>query len=120
MTGEFSGLSIPDVVFTILALFLIEKKYLISLLDSDVLEEMKTDTALKSAIEKEGITTPTSSQVLEATEKLKEKVSDLYVLFENEVKSIKDKSKRTDSKNKNKDGKQSQAKSKKVERTVSV
>ena len=120
MTGEFSGLSVPDVVFTIMSLFLLEKKDLLNMLDLDVLEEMKLDAKLKSAIEKEKIDTPTPEQTLESVEKLKSKVEDLYTLFEMEIKAIKNKTKRTSSKNKNKDGKQSQSKSKKVERTVSV
>ncbi len=120
MTGEFSGLSVPDVVFTIMALFLLDKKELLYMLDSDVLKEMKKDTKFKVILEKEEISSSTPAQTLEAVEKLKDKVANLYTLFEMEVKNINNKNKKTDSKNKNKDGKQSQSKSKKVERTVSV
>jgi hypothetical protein len=50
MTGEFIGLSIPDVISIIIGLFIIKKQYLIALLDTEVREEMAKDEVLKVVI----------------------------------------------------------------------
>ena len=52
MTGEFSGISIPDVVSVIIALFMIDKQYLMALLDDDVKDNMKKDDTLSFAVDK--------------------------------------------------------------------
>jgi len=50
MTGEFTGLSIVDVIMVITALFIIDKEKLVALLDKYVIEDMKKDPSLNSAI----------------------------------------------------------------------
>lgn len=50
MTGEFTGLSIIDVVAVIIALFALDKQDLIALLDTDTKTEMKKDKVLETAI----------------------------------------------------------------------
>lgn len=50
MTGEFTGLSIVDVILIITALFIIDKEKLVALLDKYVIEDMKKDPSLESAI----------------------------------------------------------------------
>lgn len=65
MTGEFTGLSVIDIVAVIIALFTISKQDLVSLLDSDTMDEMKKDKVLAAAIESlnliEGIDSAKSS-----------------------------------------------------------
>lgn len=69
MTGEFFGLSIPDIVAVIIGLFLIEKKDLISLLDEETITNMKKDNSLKSAIENISITTENAYTAIQNLEK---------------------------------------------------
>jgi hypothetical protein len=52
LTGEFSGLSLPDVVFTILGMFLIDRNDLVSMLDSDTKDEMGFDPVLNAVLKK--------------------------------------------------------------------
>jgi hypothetical protein len=54
MSGEFTGLSVPDVIAVLIALFIIDEEYLIALLDTETKEEMKKDKRLKDAIESVG------------------------------------------------------------------
>ncbi|MFA5048813.1 MAG: hypothetical protein WC516_07340 [Patescibacteria group bacterium] len=51
MTGEFTGLSVIDIVSIIIALFTISKQELVSLLDRDTIDEMKKDKVLAAALE---------------------------------------------------------------------
>lgn len=81
MTGEFTGLSVPDVVFTMLALFLVEKSDLLALLDQKTLDEMKKDKVLQQALSEAGRTAASSGDALKALEKIKERVDRLYDLF---------------------------------------
>jgi hypothetical protein len=80
MTGEFTGLSIIDVVAVITALFIIDKKYLIALLDREVKDDMKTDSVLKSAIESadnpEGI-----AKAYEAIQQLEKIITFIFNMF---------------------------------------
>lgn len=69
MTGEFSGLSIPDIVAVIIGLFLIEKKDLISLLDEETITNMKKDNSLKNAIKNISITTDNAYTAIQNLEK---------------------------------------------------
>lgn len=69
MTGEFSGLSIPDIVAVIIGLFLIEKKDLISLLDKETITDMKKDNSLKNAIKNISITTENAYTAIQNLEK---------------------------------------------------
>lgn len=77
MSGEFTGLSIPDIIFTMLGLFLIDQEDLLALLDADTLNEMKKspNKALKTAAE---TISANSANTLKAAEKLREKVDGLY------------------------------------------
>lgn len=72
MTGEFTGLSVIDVVALIISLFIIDKADLIALLDEDTISEIKKDqvfsSALKSINAKTGIeATKTAVANLEKT-----------------------------------------------------
>ena len=118
MTGEFSGISLPDIIFTIMSLFLVEKKYLLALLDSDIIKEMKKDDVLKQAIEKENAN-GNPDKALEASKKIRQIVMNLYTLFDTEVKAFNDKSKRNITTKKNKDGKATQPKADRV-RTINA
>ncbi len=73
MTGEFSGLSMPDAVFTILGLFLIDPNDLVGLLDQETLDEMAKDSVLEAAL---AGASPTPT--LKAAKNLQDKVTDLY------------------------------------------
>lgn len=73
LTGEFTGLSLPDVVFTILGLFLVERKDLVAMLDSSTLDQMKKDPVLKTAVEEYS-----GGNAVEAITNLEAKVEDLY------------------------------------------
>jgi hypothetical protein len=50
MTGEFTGLSVPDIVAVIIGFYLIDRKHLIALLDSNTIELMNKDVVLQDAI----------------------------------------------------------------------
>lgn len=50
ITGEFTGLSIIDIISVIIALFIIPKNFLISLLDNDVIDDLKKDKVFNDAI----------------------------------------------------------------------
>jgi hypothetical protein len=76
MTGEFTGLSILDVVFTILGLFLVDIEELVAMLDKKTQDLMRLDTTLESVVDSAGDTT-----TKEAVESLEEKVKTLYQLF---------------------------------------
>ena len=77
MTGEFSGLSIPDIVAVVAGLFLITKQDLIALLDKETVDAMKKDTALKSAIEKYNVQiNPTTAYA--AVKKLEDSVTNVF------------------------------------------
>lgn len=120
MTGEFFGLSITDIVFTMISLFLIEKKDLLYLLDNNVISEMKQDSVLNSILEQQEVSSTTPDLALSSLKKIQQKVSDLYDLFNLEVNIIKDKTKKTNVPNRNKSGNSSAAKSNKVERTIDI
>jgi len=81
MTGEFTGLSVPDVVFTILGLFLVDVEDLLGLLDSDTIDEMLKDPVLETAIKNLSQIEPAA-----AVEKLQSKVNNLYETLEDTVK----------------------------------
>jgi len=77
MTGEFTGLSVPDVIIVMTALFIVTEKDLIGLLDEETIKEMKKDIVLKKALESVGTPTTTTT----AVENLEEVVDDLYTLL---------------------------------------
>jgi len=74
MTGEFSGLSMPDIIFSILGLFLIDREDLIALLDSDTKDQMRQDPVLNTVIQ----TYDGGNSADAAIWNLEQKVEDLY------------------------------------------
>lgn len=96
-TGEFTGLSIPDVIAVIIGLFMIDKEKLLALLDEDALNNMKTDTTLKSAYEKYGKSAGTVDAALEAINQLESAVSSVYKLLDTAISATKNKMQRTKS-----------------------
>lgn len=81
MTGEFTGLSIPDVIITMTALFLITDNDLLGLLDSKTREEIEKDTILQRALESVGSPTDTAT----AVNNLGLVVDDLYSLLKTNI-----------------------------------
>lgn len=94
MTGEFTGLSVPDVIAVIIALFIIDEKYLIALLDTEVKEEMKKDTRLKDAIESVG--NPDGlEKAKEATDALEIATQFVFDLLNTSIQAVSDKMQRS-------------------------
>lgn len=85
MTGEFTGLSLPDVVCTIAALFLMDRNKLLNLLDKYVVDFMKTDSVLKTIVKD---VNPTSTNAMEAVQELEKRVDQLFTLFQKEVEAV--------------------------------
>lgn len=90
MTGEFSGLSMPDVMFTILALFLISKADLFGLLDDRTLDLMSQDSVLETAFKAAG-----KSSALKAAGNLQKKVKELYDALDAAIKKRLNRGERT-------------------------
>ena len=88
MTGEFTGLSLPDVVFTILGLFLISREDLVAMLDDDTLDQMRLDPVLKTVADSGG-------DPAEAVAHLEDKVLDLYDALGTAIEFRMQRSKRT-------------------------
>jgi len=81
MTGEFLGLSVPDIIFTMLGLFLLEQSDLLALLDADTLDEMKKspNKTLQAAV---GSVSANGVNTAKAAEQLRDRVDRLYKLLE--------------------------------------
>lgn len=75
MTGEFTGLSVPDVVIVITALYLLKKDDLVALLDKETIENMKKDKVLEAFVANKTFDTAAAEQ---AVGNLKDIVVDLY------------------------------------------
>jgi hypothetical protein len=74
MTGEFSGLSMLDVIAVITGLFLIQKEHLLALLDKEAINDMKNQgSSFESAITSFG--EPTIEKTKEAIEELENAVN---------------------------------------------
>ena len=96
MTGEFTGLSIIDVITVITALFIIDKEKLVALLDKYVIEDMKKDPSLRSAIDTmKNIGTYTSAAG--AVTELETIVTFLFSVFNSVNETIVNKKNRTNS-----------------------
>lgn len=100
MTGEFTGISIPDVVSVIIALFLISKSDLMALLDRKVKEDMAKDTSLTSAVSafdssSSGGSEQEAEAALKAVKNLEKRVDDVFELLNAQANAIRDRSKRT-------------------------
>jgi hypothetical protein len=119
MTGEFTGLSMLDVVAVICALFIVENRYLIALLDKEVKDDMKTDPVLKSAIESAG-DPEGMDKALEAVQKLEVIVSFIFNLFNAINKSIVDRNNRTKKTTKNRQKKGESKKNLKNDTTMGM
>jgi len=93
MTGEFTGLSIPDVLAVISALFVIDVDALIGLLDADAVDNMKKDKRLKAALESLEINEPSLDNAVGAIEDLTEAINDWYKTLNSIVKTVEDRTK---------------------------
>lgn len=93
MTGEFLGLSIPDIIFTMLALFLIEQSDLLALLDADAIEDLQASPNKTLAAAAAGIT-PSAGAAVKAADKIRDRVEKLYDLLDAVIKTERDRTKR--------------------------
>lgn len=91
MTGEFSGLSLPDVVITIAALFMVKRDILLNLLDKYTIDYMKTDKVLATIASQAGDPTPTKAMA--AVKALEAVVNQLFTLFQTEVEAVQNRKK---------------------------
>jgi len=82
MTGEFSGLSLPDIVITIASLFIVKRETLLNLLDKYTIDLMKTDKVLKTIIKD---VKPEASNAMIAIQDLEIVIEQLFSLFQIEV-----------------------------------
>jgi len=98
MTGEFTGLSMPDVIIVMMALFLIGEKELISLVDKETRHEMEQDTVLKKALNSVGAAIDTADAVGE----LEDVVDGLYKLLDINIRRVTDRKEMTVRGSKNK------------------
>lgn len=92
MTGEFTGLSLPDVVIVLASLFVVEKKYLLYFLDKYAIDNMKTDNTLKEIVKD---IEPSATRAMEAIIALEKVVNQLFQLFDKEVEVVNNRSKQT-------------------------
>jgi len=89
MTGEFTGLSVPDVVVVMAALFMVSKQDLIMLLDATSIAEMRKDPLLNSALDSLHIDTPDTADAVAAVWNLEKLVDQLYTFLNSEIAKIK-------------------------------
>jgi hypothetical protein len=82
MTGEFTGLSLPDVVMVMAALFIVERNYLLDLLDKYAITDMKKDPVLKTVVQN---VKPSTAKAMAAIKELEKVVIQLFLLFQKEV-----------------------------------
>jgi hypothetical protein len=94
MTGEFSGISIPDVVSVIIALFMIDKQYLMALLDDDVKDNMRKDDTLAPAVDKYDIGGDSIEAAAKAVGELQKAVEFVFDVLNKIIDSNYDRTKR--------------------------
>lgn len=82
MTGEFTGLSVPDVIMVMTAFFVVEKTYLLDLLDEYAITSMKSDPVLNTIVKN---VKPSANNAMEAIGVLEKVVDMLFQLFQKEV-----------------------------------
>lgn len=92
MTGEFTGLSLPDIVIVITALFMIERNKLLNLLDKYIIDYMKTDKVLSTIVSD---LSPNANDALESIKQLENITNQLFSLFQKEVESVLNRKKQT-------------------------
>jgi len=92
MTGEFTGVSIPDIVAIIIGLFLISKKDLLNLLDQETRDNLSADPVLKTAIESLNLssTSATPSSVIESVKKLETQVDSVFSALNAQIEIVRD------------------------------
>lgn len=93
MTGEFTGLSMVDAAFTILALFLVERRYAVGLLDRKSRTFMERDSTLREAASEAEMASGQATAA-ESVRELSAKIEELYQLFERAVNYTFDREKR--------------------------
>jgi hypothetical protein len=86
ITGEFSGLSMIDIIAVIIGLFLIPLDDLMALVDAQVLDNMKQINSLKSIVDQYGVVSTERS--MEAVLKLESMVYIIFDLFNLTISSI--------------------------------
>lgn len=94
ITGEFTGLSVPDVLAVIAALFTIEVDALVGLLDSEAVNNMKKDKRLKAALESLEINEPSVDNAIGAIEDLTEAINDWYKTLQSVITTVESRLKR--------------------------
>jgi hypothetical protein len=85
MTGEFTGLSLPDIIMTIAGLFIMKRSELLNLLDKYTIDNMKTDKVLSTIVS--GVS-PDPVKAMTAIKNLERVVNQLFSLFQKEVEAI--------------------------------
>lgn len=85
MTGEFSGISLPDIIIVLAALFVVDRTQLLNILDKYVIDDMKESKILKPVIEN---IEPTPENAMLAVQEIEKVISQLYSLFQSEVNKI--------------------------------
>lgn len=96
MTGEFTGLSVPDVVIVIIALFMIDKLFLVQMLDQDCIDEMRKDPTLDGALDRLGFGDATSANAMTSVFLLEALVDNLYSVLNRKIKECRDKKSRNE------------------------
>lgn len=94
ITGEFTGLSVPDVLAVIAALFTIKVDALVGLLDSEAVNNMKKDKRLKAALESLEINEPSVDNAIGAIEDLTEAINDWYKTLQSVITTVESRLKR--------------------------
>ena len=82
MTGEFTGLSLPDVVIVMAALFIVDRECLLDLLDKYAITDMNKDSVLKTIVKD---INPSPEKAMAAIKELEKVVIQLFLLFQKEV-----------------------------------
>lgn len=121
MNGEFSGISIPDIISVIMGLFLIPLEDLIYLMDIGVIEEIRKNDSLSSALDALNISADSedpeshAERSMEAVIKLENAIYLVFSLIHTNIKKLSDRQNR--SVNNKKDTKRK--KNKKLTKSVS-
>jgi hypothetical protein len=94
ITGEFTGLSVPDVLAVIAGLFTMDIDFLVGLLDAEAVDNMKKDKRLRSALESLEINEPELDKTIGAVEDLTEKINNWYAVLKAVISVSEDRLKR--------------------------
>lgn len=88
ITGEFTGLSIPDVLAVISSLFTIKIESLVGLLDTKAVKNMKKDKRLKTALESLNVSDPNLNNTINAIKDLTKAINAWFKLLNVYVKFV--------------------------------